>query len=73
MSSPYGHAEATPGFDASAGLLTAEEVAGLYRVEVRTVWVWARNDRIPRLRLPGGDWRFSRRWVFERLGLRVDG
>lgn len=49
------------------GLLTVGEVAALYRVSPNTVRSWARNGKIPAIR-PGGDWRFSRRWVRENRG-----
>jgi excisionase family DNA binding protein len=53
-------------FDSSEGLLTAPEVARLYRVDTRTVDRWARNRLMPAIR-PGGDWRFSRKWVNDDL------
>jgi excisionase family DNA binding protein len=69
MTEPYGHAGATPDFDASMGLLLTEEVAAAYSVDKLTVWRWARNGQIPAMRTPGGDWRFSKAWLFETLGV----
>lgn len=65
----YNNHEVSAGFDPSRGLLTSAEVAVLYRVDINTVQGWARNGKIPRLRLPGGDWRFSKRWIYDQLGL----
>ena len=61
---PEGYEAPPDGWEASEGLLTAAEVAALYRVDSKTVNRWARNGQIPAIR-PGGDWRFSRRWVRE--------
>lgn len=69
----YGEWHVPPGFDASAGLLLAAEVAELYRVDVRTVLAWARNGRIPAIRTPGHEWRFGKRWVYTDLGVKDDG
>ena len=42
-------------------LLTAEEVAELFGVEVNTAKCWARNkpEWIGAIRTPGGHWRFK--------------
>jgi excisionase family DNA binding protein len=52
-------------WDASEGLLTGLEVAALYRVHPGVVSKWARNREIPAIRLPGREWRYSRKWVRE--------
>ena len=39
-------------------LLTAAEVAALFRVEKVTVGRWARSGRLPSVRTPGGQRRF---------------
>lgn len=65
----YDNSAASPDFDGSAGVLTSVEVARLFRVDLNTVQAWARAGRMPWCRTPGGDWRFSKRWVYERLGL----
>lgn len=62
----YAHSSASPGFDASEGLLTAGEVAAVYRIDPATVRRWALAGRLPWLRTPGGDWRFSRKWLREQ-------
>lgn len=56
---------APDGWDSSEGLLIGREVAALYRVNPGVVSRWARNGEIPAIRLPGGDWRYSRKWVRE--------
>lgn len=61
------------GFDASQGLLTPREVADLYRVDIHTAQRWARTGRLAAMRLPGRDWRFSRRQVYTELGVTFDG
>ena len=61
----YEHYSASPGFDASEGLLIANEVAKGLGVRTATVLRWARNGDMPYLRLPGGDWRFSAKWLRE--------
>jgi hypothetical protein len=68
----------TVGFDASEGLLTTVEVAACFAVDPKTVSRWARaaivdeqagrTPRVPVMRTPGGDWRFSAKWVREQLG-----
>lgn len=40
-------------------LLTAEEVAVLYRVKRKTVWSWGRSGLITRVPTPGGHFRYS--------------
>lgn len=55
---------APDGWDTSEGLLTPAEVAEKYGVSVQTVGSWARNGIMPAIR-PGGEWRFSARWVRE--------
>lgn len=62
----YEHSSASPGFDASEGLLTAQEVAASYRTTPGTIRRWANLGRIPWMRTPGGDWRFSRKWLREQ-------
>lgn len=63
--------EAAPaGWDTSEGLLTPAEVAELYRVNLDTVSSWARNGVIPAIR-PGGQWRFSAKWVREDQRMRL--
>lgn len=52
-------------WDPSEGLLIGAEVAALYHVSPQIVSSWARNGKIPAIRTPGGDWRYSRRWVRE--------
>jgi excisionase family DNA binding protein len=66
VSGGYDNLEASPGFDPSEGLLTAAEVAAALRVDTQTVWAWARNRKIPYLRTPGGEWRFSAAWLRQR-------
>lgn len=39
-------------------LLTAEEVAEIYRVKRKTVWTWGRSGRIARVPTPGGHYRY---------------
>lgn len=39
-------------------LLTAAEVAALYRVARKTVWGWGRAGLIERVRTPGGHCRY---------------
>jgi excisionase family DNA binding protein len=63
--STYGHAYASPDFDPSEGLVTAQEVGARLRVSPDTVWRWARNNRVPCMRTPGGDWRFGVKWLRE--------
>lgn len=65
-------AAAPEGWDPSEGLLLPTEVAALYRVSVQTVCSWARNGLIPAIR-PGGEWRFSRKWVREDRQMRYQG
>jgi hypothetical protein len=67
----YNHSAASPDFDGSEGLLLAREVAAVYRTAPTTVVRWALAGKLPWLRTPGGDWRFSRKWMREQ-GL-VDG
>lgn len=67
---------ATDGFDASEGLLTSYELARLFGVEIKTVQRWASAaiaaqingtaPKVPVMRTPGGDWRFSAKWARER-------
>lgn len=38
-------------------LLTTREAAGLLNVSARTVTNWIRRDRVPYVRLPGGEYR----------------
>jgi hypothetical protein len=72
---------ATDGFDASEGILTSMEVAQLFSVDLKTVQRWARaaiaaqaagkHPKVPVMRTPGGDWRFSGSWArmaLERVG-----
>lgn len=61
----YDHSSASPGFDASEGVVYAREVAEKLGVEWRTVLVWARAGRLPWMRTPGGEWRFSAKWLRE--------
>jgi hypothetical protein len=77
MRLPDGLPMATAGFDSSEGLYTSSELADLLGAELGTVQRWARaaivaeaagrTPRIPVLRTPGGDWRFSARWAREWL------
>jgi excisionase family DNA binding protein len=41
-------------------LLVQQEVADLLRVEPRTVRRWAREGKIPAVKLPSGEYRFRR-------------
>jgi excisionase family DNA binding protein len=41
-------------------LLTAAEVAGIFRVSTKTVWRWAVAGKLPGLLTPGGHHRFRR-------------
>ena len=52
-------------------LLTAAEVADLFRVDPRTVTRWALSGRLESIRTPGGHRRFSEKYVRELL--RGDG
>lgn len=61
------------GFDASQGLLTAEEVADQYRVSIHTVLSWGRTGKMPAMRTPGREWRFSVAWVCADLAKEHDG
>jgi excisionase family DNA binding protein len=63
MTDPYSSAGASADWDPSEGILLPSEVAEALRVDVNTVQRWARHNRCPWLRLPGGDWRFSARWL----------
>lgn len=63
---------APEGWDTSEGLLTPAEVAALYRVSLQTVSSWARTGLVPAIR-PGGEWRFSRKWVREDRQMRYRG
>ena len=47
-------------------LLTPQEVADLFRVDVRTVTAWAREGRLQSVQTLGGHYRFERAEV-ERL------
>lgn len=70
-------AHAPRNFDASEGLLLTHEVAKLFGVGLPAVRRWAKEavaaelsgqqPRVPVMRTPGGDWRFSARWVHEQL------
>jgi excisionase family DNA binding protein len=51
-------------------VLTAQEVADLWRVRKFTVTRWAKAGKIPAVKTPGGDWRFPRA---EILALRNGG
>ena len=62
---PEGYVSPPDGWDPSEGLLTTSEIAALYRVDIKTASRWARTGRIPAIRIPGGHWRYSRRWVRE--------
>lgn len=48
-------------------LLTAAEVADLFRVDPRTVTRWALSGRLESIRTPGGHRRFSEKYVRELL------
>jgi excisionase family DNA binding protein len=39
-------------------LLTADEVAGIVKLDPETIRRWARDDLLPSIKLPGGQWRF---------------
>ncbi|MET8334428.1 BldC family transcriptional regulator [Streptosporangium canum] len=43
-----------------SGLLTAGEVAALFRVDPKTVTRWAKTGRIPSILTPGGHRRYRR-------------
>lgn len=63
---PYEHSSASPDFDGTEGLMTADELAVIYRRTPTTVRRWAADGKLPWLRTPGGDWRFSRKWMREQ-------
>ena len=48
-------------------LLKVSEVARLLAVQPRTVQKWIDNDRIPYLRLPGGDYRIPLQGLLSSL------
>ena len=52
-------------------LLTADEVAGLYRVDPKTVTRWAAGGWAPAVKTPGGHWRFRPAGVAQDLGAPV--
>ena len=56
--------------DEQLALLRTADVAALFQVSTRTVSEWARRDRMPRLRTPGGQWRFPAGPIF-RLWIRL--
>ena len=68
------------GFDDSYGLMTSAELADALRVDIKTVQRWGRaaaaavlnggTPRLPVMRLPGGDYRFSRKWACDQVGER---
>ena len=39
-------------------ILTTAEVARLFRVDLKTVGRWVRDDKLPAIRTPGGQLRF---------------
>lgn len=39
-------------------LLTPQEVALLFRVDLKTVSRWAKSGKLPGLKTPGNHWRF---------------
>ncbi len=47
-------------------VMTADEVAGLLQVHVRTIYRLVRERRIPGMKI-GGLWRFSRTLILENL------
>lgn len=48
-------------------LLTTRQVAGLLNVSPRTVTNWIRAERVPYVRLPGGEYRVPREGLLESL------
>lgn len=54
-------------------LLTATEVAELFRVDPRTVTRWALSGRLKSIRTPGGHRRFSEHYVQALLRGEHDG
>lgn len=53
----------------TTGLLTTEDVANLYRVDVSTVRRWARSGDLPSVRTPGGGRiRFDVAEIIAKLG-----
>lgn len=53
-------------------LLTAEQVAGLFKVRRKTIYVWVSRREIPFVKLPGGVTRFPleaiNKWLEQRSG-----
>ena len=47
-------------FDASEGVLTAAELAEMYKVDPKTASRWGQSGRVPHIRTPGNHFRFSR-------------
>ncbi len=52
-------------------LLTTAEVAGLFRVDPKTVTRWANNGKLTSLRTLGGHRRFLESEVLKLLGVAV--
>ena len=48
-------------------LLTPGEVAALFRVDTKTVARWAKEERIPSIKTPGGHRRYWKSRVMEIL------
>lgn len=53
-------------------LLTTREVARRASVHTKTVADWAKNGKVPVIRLPGGDLRFRRSDVDDLLSPAVE-
>jgi excisionase family DNA binding protein len=53
-------------------LLSTREVAELLNVSPRTVTNWIRSDRVPYVRLPGGEYRIPQAGLLESLSGTYD-
>jgi excisionase family DNA binding protein len=53
-------------------LLTTREAAELLNVSARTVTNWIRRDRVPYLRLPGGEYRLPLEGLLDSLSGTYD-
>lgn len=56
----------------SPNLLTTQQVAAMLKVSSRTVTNWVRADRVPYVRLPGGEYRIPEAGLLNSLSGTYD-